>query len=182
MHRWQDLFADLEAQLRHAEQRELDAEVSDRTRRERSEVRWLDRAAANLGASLVISTAVGPVAGRLDDLGRDWLLLGDERGRQATLLPAAAVLGVSGLGRAADGDEGLGRRFGIGVALRAVSRDRAAVELRDTAGSHVAGTIDVVGADYLEVAEHPVDVPRRPDSITGMRVVTFAGLVLVRRV
>lgn len=179
--RWQDLFADLEAQLRHAEEREQQVEISDRTRRERAEVRWLDRAAACVGADLVLTTAVGPVSGRLDDLGKDWLLLADERGLGASLVPVSAVLTVAGMTRAVDDEQGLGRRFGIGVALRAISRDRAPVEVRDRAGGVLTGTIDVVGADYLEIAEHPVDLPRRAESITGRRLVVFDAIAAVRR-
>lgn len=179
--RWQDLFADLEAQLRHAEQREQDVEISDRTRRERAEVRWADRAAASVGAELVLATPVGPVRGRLDDLGKDWLLLADGRAIGATLVPMSAVLSVSGVTSAADADQGFGRRFGIGVALRAISRDRSAVEVRDRAGGVATGTIDVVGADYLEVAEHPVDLPRRAESITGRRLIGFEAIATVRR-
>lgn len=178
--RWQDLFADLEAQLRHEQQRELDAEVSDRTRRERAEVSWSDRVAAALGATLTISTSVGDVTGRLDDLGRDWLLL-EETGRRSALLPMSAVLRVAGVGPAVQSDPGMGRRFGLGVALRALSRDRAPVVAHDLSGGQTAGTIDVVGADYLEVAEHPVDVPRRPEFVTGRRLVTLSGLAVLRR-
>lgn len=179
--RWQDLFADLEAQLRHAEQREQDVEVSDRTRRERAEVRWLDRVAAAVGGSLVITTAIGPLRGRLDDLGKDWLLLADDRATGATLIPAGAVLTISGVSRAVDDDLAIGRRFGLGVALRAISRDRAAVEVRDRAGGAVSGTIDVVGADYLEISEHPIDLPRRAEAITGRRLVPFEAVIAVRR-
>lgn len=179
--RWQDLFADLEAQLRHAELREQEVEVSDRTRRERASVSWTDRMAASIGADLQLTTPVGPLRGRLDDLGKDWLLLADPRGSGATVVPTDAVLTVAGATRGADADRGLGRRFGIGVALRAISRDRAVVQVQERSGSQVIGTIDVVGADYLEIAEHPADVPRRDGAVTRRRLVTFAAIVAVRR-
>ncbi|WP_026180947.1 hypothetical protein [Demetria terragena] len=179
--RWQDLFADLEAQLRHAQQREQDVEVSDRTRRERAEIRWADRVAGSIGAELSVTTPVGTTRGRLDDLGKDWLLLADERGLGATLIPTSAVLTVSGATRLVDAEQGFGRRFGVGVALRAISRDRAAVEVFDLAGGQTSGTIDVVGADYLEVAEHPADLPRRSEAVTGRRLVVFSSLAAVRR-
>lgn len=177
--RWQDLFADLEAQLRHAQHRERAAEISDRTRSERAEVRWSDRLAACLGAELTIGTTAGPLTGRLEDLGRDWCLL---TGSATTLVPFSAVTSLVGVGAGADTAQELGRRFGIAVALRAISRDRATVELRLHGEDAVAtGTIDVVGADYLQLAEHPVDLPRRPESITGERLVPFSGLSWVRR-
>lgn len=178
--RWQDLFADLEGQLRSADRRERDAEVAELTRHERASVGWLDRAAGSLGARITVHTIVGPVRGRLDDLGSDWLLL-EEETRRSTLLSAAAVAGVTGLTQRADTDPGRGRRFGLRTALRALSRDRAVVTLGDAAGGMFTGTIDRVGADYLDLAEHPADVARRPAAVTGERLVTFSGLVLVRR-
>ncbi|AKU16241.1 hypothetical protein [Luteipulveratus mongoliensis] len=178
--RWQDLFADLEGQLRHAEQRDRIAEVADRTRRERATVAWTDRAAVSVGSSITVVTAAGPVVGVLEDLGEDWLLL-EETGRRTALVPTASVLSLVGLAQQSDGHRGFGRRFGLSVALRAVSRDRAPVVVHDVAGSATSGTIDRVGADYFDLAEHPADVVRRPGSITGERTVTFAALAVLRR-
>lgn len=178
--RWQDLFADLEGMLRHAERLERESEVAERTRHERAEVSWLDRAAASLGCELTVGTAGGRVRGRLDDLGQDWLLL-EETSRRTVLVPTASVDDVVGLRRQADGYRGMGRRFGLVTALRAISRDRAAVALHHRSGTVTTGTIDVVGQDYVEVAEHPADVTRRGAAVTGQRVVTFAGLDVLRR-
>ncbi|WP_265447672.1 hypothetical protein [Flexivirga meconopsidis] len=178
--RWQQLFADLEAQLAASARLEQAAEVADRTRRERAEVSWLDRAARSEGASIACTTAAGVVRGTLDDLGKDWLLV-QEHGRHAALLPTAAVLSVVGLTLRSDDDRGMGRRFGIGVALRAIARDRAAVAVHDIAGGLATGTVDRVGADHLDLAEHPADALRRPGALTGHRVIPFGAIAVVRR-
>jgi len=178
--RWQELFADLEAQLQHAGQRDRAAEIADRTRRERATVSWSDRAAASIGAAVTVVTAAGPVRGRLDDLGQDWLLL-EEDGRRTALVPAAAVASMVGLTALSDDRLGLGRRFGLGVALRAISRDRAPVVVHDLAGGQASGTIDRVGADYFDLAEHPADLARRAESVTGERAVMFGQLAVLRR-
>jgi hypothetical protein len=47
-------------------------------------------------------------------------------------------------------------------------------------GAVVTGTIDAVGRDHLELSEHPADLPRRSENVTGRRVVPFSALVLVR--
>jgi len=174
------LFADLEAQLLAEQRRELQAEVADRTRRERAEVTVLDRAARSLGAVVTVVTGAGAVRGALEDVGKDWLLV-QEEGRHAALLPMSAVTALIGLASHSDDDRGLGRRFGIGVALRAIARDRAPVAIHDVAGGLAVGTIDTVGADHLDLAEHPADAMRRATSLTGHRVVPFAAIGIVRR-
>jgi hypothetical protein len=42
------------------------------------------------------------------------------------------------------------------------------------------GTIDAVGADALDLSEHPVDVARRSENIVSRRVIPFAAIVVVR--
>jgi prophage tail gpP-like protein len=74
------------------------------------------------------------------------------------------------------------KRFGLGAALRAASRDRAVVELADVDGRLVTGTIDVVGADHLELAEHAADEARRSANVTGRLIVPFWSLGSVRRI
>lgn len=178
--RWSDLFADLEAQLEEADRLALSAQVADRTRRERATVSWTDRAATALGERLGFQTPVGPIRGTLQDLGSDWLLL-EEHGRGSALLPLAAVLSVIGLPAHSTDGRGLGRRFGIGVALRGIARDRGAVAIQDVHGGVVVGTIDTVGSDHLDVAEHPADAVRRTAMLTGRRAVPFRAIAVVRR-
>ena len=72
--------------------------------------------------------------------------------------------------------------FTLPLALGAVSRDRAAVELCDVDGRMTVGTVDVVGADHLEVAEHAADETRRPGNVTAVALLPYASLAWVRRV
>ncbi|MFC8502978.1 hypothetical protein ACFUC1_11475 [Pedococcus sp. NPDC057267] len=179
--RWEDLFADLESQWDAEQRRELDAEVADRTRRERATVALAHRLAAAGSAAVSVTVRDGTrVSGQVADVGDGWFLLG-EPGRVPCLVPTAAVVSVTGLAaRAVEGSPG--RRFGLGYALRAVSRDRAVVRLTDFTGSTCTGTIDAVGSDHLGLAEHAPDLPRRPENVTGSRVVPFDAIVLVRPV
>lgn len=179
--RWEDLFADLESQWDAEQRRELDAEVADRTRRERATVTLGDRLAGAGSADVSVTVRDGSrVSGQVADVGDGWFLLG-ETGRAPCLVPMAAVVSVTGLAaRAVEGS--VARRFGLGYALRAVSRDRAVVRLTDAAGTTCTGTIDAVGSDHVELAEHAADLPRRPENVTGRRVVPFPAIVLVRPV
>ena len=50
--------------------------------------------------------------------------------------------------------------------------------LRD--GGLVTGTIDRVGVDFLEVAEHPMGEPRRARAVQSARAVRLSAIALVR--
>lgn len=181
--RWQALFDDLEGQLAAADSAEFAAEVAERTRREGALLRTQDRLLAAVGHVVTVTTGVGgTVGGQLMDVGPDWLLL-DEPGHREALIPLAAVLAVSGLGRRSGvpGAEGeVGRRLDLRSALRGLARGRAAVSVVLRDGSLLLGTLDRVGADHLELAEHPPGEPRRAGAVRQVRLVPFSALVLLR--
>jgi len=115
-------------------------------------------------------------------VGADWLLL-EEPGGHEVVIPIAAVTGVSGLTpRSAEpGSEGpVGARLGLGYPLRALVRDRARVVLTLRDATTVAGTLDAVGADFTEIAEHPLDERRRVAAVRAVRAVPFSALLIVR--
>ena len=194
--RWESLFDDLEAQLRSDETRELAAEVADRTRRERAQVGLNERFAAAVDRVVVeIRVAgVGLVRGLVTGSGPDWVLLehrsepaltvvtvsGGGRVERPVLVAIGAIRAVAGLG-GAELTGAVAKGFRIGSALRAVSRDRAVVDVVDIDGSVVTGTIDGVGQDYVEVAEHSADLPRRAENVLAVRAIPFAGIAVVRR-
>jgi|SRR4051794_9853171 len=182
--RWEELFGDLEAQLDAAEAADLQAEVADRTRRETALVRLVDRLRQTVGHPLAVTLwGVGTVHARLLDVGVDWALL-EEDGQREALVPLGAVLGVAGLSArtAPPGSEGeVARRLDLRWALRGLARDRAGVALVLRDGSTVSGTLDRVGADHVDVAEHPPGEPRRAGAVRQVRVVPVTALALVRR-
>ena len=176
--RWDELFGDLAAQWDAEERRELDAEVADRTRRERAAVGLYDRLSAAAEAPVGLLLANGArLSGPVADVGDGWVLVGPPGA--AALVPFSALVAVTGLANRV-GSSASGRRFGLGYALRGLSRDRAVVALSDVSGAVVTGTIDVVGADHLELSEHPPDLPRRSENVTGRRLVPFSAVVLLR--
>jgi len=180
--RWDRLFDDLQAQLDADGQRELDLEVSDRTRRERAQVGLHERLAAHRGLGVELRLAAGArVSGTVADVGSDWLLVQD-RGDRGSLVPFGAIVAINGLGvRAAVGPGvAMAKRFSLGFALRGLSRDRCVVSLTDIGGSATTGTIDAVGADALDLSVHPADVARRAENIVARRVVPFTAIVVVR--
>lgn len=181
--RWQQLFADLEAQFEAEQDAAERAETASRVRHEVGALRWVDRVAGALGSPVVLlCRGAGPVSGTLHDVGSDWLLLVDDQGREC-LVATAAVRAVSGLGRRTAPVEDAGpvrARLDLRRALRGLARDRAAVQLVLDEGTFLVGTIDRVGADYVEVAEHAADLPRRAEAVHGVRTVVLDAVVVVR--
>lgn len=180
--RWRGLFDDLEAQFEAAQAAELAGEVAERTRRETALLRLVDRLRAAEGASVVVALPVaGVLRGRLLDAGRDWLLV-EESGTREVLVPLAAVLGVTGLGpRAAAPDDGpVAKRLDLRWALRGLARSRAAVAVGLVDGTLVTGTLDRIGADHLDLAEHGLGEARRSGAVRQVRVVPLAAVAFVR--
>jgi hypothetical protein len=183
--RWERLFEDLEAQLEAAERDELTAEVADRTRREVAQMLLADRLGPALGAEVELRVqGAGVIGGSLRRFGRGWLLL-DPGGRPEVVVAWPAILALRGLpvsvSPTADRAE-LAGRLDLGHVLRGIARDRSPVAIVLCDGSQLAGTIDRVGADFLDLAEHPAGEPRRPGNVSAMRAVSLAGLSVVRPV
>lgn len=179
--RWESLFADLEARFENDDRREQVAEVADRTRRERAQIGMPSRLLANVGRESVLVRLPGSrIEGSIADVGPDWVLLTDP-GQHSVLVPLHALRGVVGLFVGALEHSLVGKRFTLGAALREISRDRAVVEVVDVDGEVLVGTIDAVGADHLDLAEHAPDEPRRARNVLRHHVVPFGAIAMVRR-
>lgn len=180
--RWEGLFADLEAQVEAAEQAELAGEVADRTRREAAAVQLGDRLRAAVGHRLRLHVLGGTlVQGQVSAAGAGWVLL-EERDGVELLAPFAALGGVEGLPSAVARPQGpVGARLGLGHVLRGIARDRAPVTVVLVDGSTLAGTVDRVGHDFLELAEHPAGEQRRHGDVRAVRAVPFSALGVLRR-
>jgi hypothetical protein len=180
--RWSRLFDDLEAQLEAALGAELDGEVAERSRREAALAHLRDRLAAVHGARATVHLpGAGQVQGLLVDSGVDWLLL-EEAGSGEALVPLSAVLGITGIGAAASPPDqsAVGRRLDLRWALRGLARSRTPVRLLLVDGSVLTGTLDRVGADHVDLAEHGRDEPRRAAAVRQVRLVPLTALVAVR--
>jgi len=177
--RWELLFADLEAFADATERQAFDADVADRARAERATLGLADRLRGHVGGELTFRLLAGErVRGRLVDVGADWVLLQDGG---SVVLPLAAVGGVEGLSRLAEPGAGvLARTARLGLVLRRLSRDRAPVRLVLLDSATLTGTIDRVGADHLDLAQHAPDEARRAGAVRGVVVVRLGALALVR--
>ena len=194
--RWGNLFDDLEGQL----EQELEAEDVDFRAEEerlrlgrlslRDRLLALQRSGAGDGtvALLVAGTrlAVRPVS-----IGKDWLsgdLIDGSARRAQCVVPLSSVGGIL-----LDRDQvrasldplpeeaapQLSARLGLAFVLRDLCRRRRTVELVTTSGT-ITGTIDRVGRDHLDLAEHSIDAARRESAVTRYRVLPFAELLYLR--
>jgi hypothetical protein len=182
--RWDDLFADLEAQADALDAAERAAEVSERARIEFGALGVIDRLRAAVGSPLRLDVVGGlRVTGTLQRVGSDWLLVDEGAGWEA-LVGIVAVHAVHGLGRASavPGTPGaVSAKLGLRSALRGIARDRSAVRLHLVDGESVDATIDRVGADFVEVARHAAHEARRRTEVREVMLVPVAALAAVRR-
>lgn len=185
--RFDDLFDDLESQLeaeQGAERRDLEAE-EERFRIGRLELR--DRIAAAPRQLDIALRAGGRLRIKRMALGRDWLngivLEGAPAGTGA-VVPLHAISSIAldadgaaaSLGPVAAGD--LQARLSFAFALRDLARRRVPVILEGAAPA--TGTIDRVGRDHLDLAEHDLGQPPRLGTVRSWRIVPFSAFDWVR--
>lgn len=183
--RWDILFADLEARFDDLADAELMAQLPDRQRSAAGRLTMVQRCAGSLGASVRVRLRSGRLwTGELRTVGSDWLLL-DGSGGQDIMIALAAVTSLEGL----TPTTGLpltdvARRFDLRMALRGIARDRSPVVVAVTGsmeghhggGTELPGTIDRVGADFIEVAQHAMWEPRRAQSVRAVLLVPLAAI------
>ena len=182
--RWDELFADLEAQASALERIERGGEVDERTRGEVGGLSLVDRVRAAMGAPVTVQVIGGlVVTGSVARVGPDWLLVDEQAGRE-TVVVLAAVLRLRGLLRYSAVPHSMGvveSRLGLRHVLRGIARDRSAVRLHLVDGSVVDATVDRVGADFVEVATHGAGEARRRAEVRDIEAVPLAVLTAVRR-
>ena len=184
--RWSRLFADLESRLQADRDAEFAVEVAERTRIEIGKVSLADRLRAAAGRRIVVATVAGrPYRARLDAVGVDWLVVIDDRQTERLV----ALLMVEAFGQlpadVAPPYDGAGTqiawRLDLRHALRGISRDRSHVRVVLTSGLVVIGTIDRVGADFIDVAEHEPGEPRRAGNVGAVQTLPLRAVVEVIR-
>lgn len=178
MHRWERLFADLDAQADNAERLALDAEVAERTRTERGRIRLSDRLRA---AEDPITVRIGGdlIRGRVLDVGPDWVLLAlSDPPVTEILVATAAIQAIDGLTMRAQepGSAGpVAERLDLRHVLRSLVRDREPVILATADGSMLRARLDRIGADHLDLT--PLDT----GDGSASRLVPFTAIATVRR-
>jgi hypothetical protein len=180
--RWESLFDDLAGQLAAESAADFEAEVQELARMEAAAITVMDRFRASTGRTVVLGLAgAARLTGELLRCGDDWLLLRD--GPRSVLVPLAAIRWTSGAAPTAVPLRG-GAPFPLTSALRGLARDRAAVlvSTRESGAAGLAGVIDAVGRDYLQLALVPAGEPRRTSAVQESRLLPLAALASVSSV
>lgn len=180
--RWDALFEDLESQIDDAARLTSDAEISERSRMDFSAITLAERLRGQIGQEIGVRVRdMISVAGRVERVGGDWLVIED--GTRSVLLPMAAIDYVERLGRPAGGPMAHGRVAPtMASALRVLARDRAEVLINLPGGGsarHLNGIIDRVGRDYCEVAVTQAGEMRRHRNVTAVLAIPFTALLSV---
>ena len=190
MLRWQQLFTDLDAQFEELADAQMMAELADRERVAVGAVSMGQRFAGALNRQVKVRTTVGiAVAGTLRKVGADWMLMEESVGREA-LLAMSAVTMVEGLSSASGPQiNGVDLKLDLRFVLRGLVRDRSPVAVVIRGGgeppsryTESTGTIDRIGADFLELAVHAPWEPRRAASVRSVALIPLVAVVLVRAV
>lgn len=180
--RWDLLFADLEGQLEAAAGDALDADIADRTRREVAQTTLEGRLRGVSGLVVELSVAgIGPIVGEARSVGPGWVML-QVAGAMPAVVATRHVYGARDLPvmarELAGADES--SQAGLAQVLRVLARDRTVMVIVLADGATVTGTVDRVGTDYLDLAEHSLDEPRRATLIRGIRTIALSAVAVVR--
>ncbi len=195
--RWDNLFDDLESQLEHelwSEDVDLRAE-EERLRLGRMSLRerLMSLHGSAGGRDYSIRVDIADIFLKLTptNFGKDWMaarVIDDTTRRTQVVLPLRAITSVilsrehslsSLTATPVEGASSLSARLGLPFVLRDLCRRRCELDLVLTSGM-VHGTIDRVGRDHCDLAEHESGTPRRESSVTSYRVVPLDQLLLVR--
>ena len=180
--RWDSLFDDFEAQLASAARLEQEAQVAELVRAEQAGIGIVERLRGQGSAPVELLLRAGVrLRGRVSQLADAWFVV--DAAPHSALVPVGAVVSVAGLGRGARSEGSAVRRsLTLASGLRALARDRAVVSCMADGGAgepHViAGTIDTVGRDYLELSVRRDDAWAAPSAATAL--VPFGALIAVR--
>ncbi|WP_457962923.1 hypothetical protein M1E17_15725 [Arthrobacter sp. D1-29] len=181
--RWDALFSDIESQFAENSRLSLEAEITERSRVETASIELVDRLRGSLGAQVAVHARSGTVfEGTLAHAGADALVL--HEARHQVLIPYRAVERYVGLGRLSWGEPSQVRgRIGLASALRGMSRDRSELVVILTQGdgqNRLAGVIDRVGKDFLDLAIMSPGEARRVSHVNQVSTIPFASLSAIR--
>jgi hypothetical protein len=176
------VFEELEAEFEAGMRLEAEQETVAALRAEIGETVLWEQLARRAGAQAVAHAAGRRFRGVVIASYPEFLVLHDGDGTEhlirygpgtSVALPAETATPLQPTPAAAT------RRYRLSMALRELARRREPVRVELVDGGRVDGTIEAVGSDYLEIAEHDPGEARRRRAVKARR---FLGLAAVAAV
>ncbi len=176
--RFEALLNGIAAEAEAADAAALDADIAEVERAARAESRVLDRLR---GQARVTLEMVGGqlVTGLVAAVGRDVVVLAADDGDWA--VPLWGISAVVNPGDSARSARSMSERLGMLSVARAWSRQRSVVRIMRIGAPPLDGTVDSVGADYVELAEHDPGEPRRGEAVRRQVLIPLGAISGIRR-
>ena len=176
--RFDNLLAGILAEAEAADAAALDADIAEVERAVRAESRLLDRLRAQRRVALDI-VGMGTLVGDVAVVGRDVVVLAADDGDWAVPIwgIAAVIDPTPGVLVAQRPSE----RLGLTAIARSWARQRCSVRVVRLNAVPLDGTLDAVGADHLDLAEHDPGEPRRPESVRRLATIPLGNVAAIRR-
>ena len=176
--RFDALLAGIVAEAEAADAAALDADIAEVERAARSESHLLDRLRAQREVVLEIAEG-GLVTGLVAAVGRDVVVLAADDGDWA--IPVWGITAVVNPVEGVEQPRTLTERLGLASVARSWARQRNVVRIMRLAGAPLDGTIDAVGADHVELAEHDPGEPRRQEAVRRQVLIPLGAISAIRR-
>lgn len=174
------LFEELEAEFEASLRREADQQTVAALRAQAAETLLWEALARRVGSDVAVQAGPRWFRGTLVASYPDFFVIRDRLSRTQYLVRLGPAVSVA-LPPEPQALRLLPAppRYRFILALRELARRREPVRLELADGNDIAGTIEVVGNDHLEIAEHNFGEARRQTALTGRRLLALAAVAVV---
>jgi hypothetical protein len=175
------VFEELEAEFEAGLRRGADQETATALRAGIGETVLWEQLARRTGAQAVAYAGSRRFHGVVVASYPEFLVLHDGDGSEHLIRygPATSVALPAEPTTLQPAPAGAARRYRLSLALRELARRREPVRLELVDGGRVDGTIEAVGSDYLEIAEHDPGEARRRRAVRARRFLSLTAIAAV---
>ena len=175
------VFEELEAEFEAGLRREADQETAAALRAGIGETVLWEQLARRTGTQAVAHAGSRRFRGVVVASYPEFLVLHDADGSEHLVRygPATSVALPAEPTTLQPAPAGAARRYRLSLALRELARRREPVRVELADGGRVDGTIEAVGSDYLEIAEHDPGEARRRRAVKARRFLGLAAIAAV---
>ncbi len=171
--RFDDLLPGIAAEMAARDAAGDDVLAAELALAEVAQVDLLDRLRA-AGSVVVEVVGHGAVGGRVVEVGRDVVVLRADDAEWA--IPLWGMGTLVGLTALATPPSSPRDRLGFAAVVREWAADGVPVRLARVGAAPLTGSIDRVGRDHLDLAEHDPGEPRRADAVRRLAAVPLAAV------